>query len=189
LSEWFGISRSITGNDYAITLVVALLSQANFSFELWRRNQEYVRAINSVTELTEGARQIYPGTATIQFSYGSDGIRILGSNVSMHISWDAVSPYFPVLPLRAERITHGRHTRYVHRPTPEIGQATHAMVILDTAAGRQRVKTEYLVIPNSFFDAGGSLDSAVWEEFVTRIPVYRQAFADAKQPRTAPLPA
>lgn len=190
LSEWFGWSKSMTGNSYAATialsLLIAFLSQAGLSLQLLQQRAEYDRLIERGREVTKHARQLYVGSGTIRFSYGKKGIRVAGNNITFDISWDAV---LDAALIHVRRVKRWSREYLELSPAIQPDDATHLLVFFDVAGGNRKATdrinaAEYLVVPRErfFSRAGSTLDSSNWQEFVERMWLYKQAYIDARLP-------
>lgn len=159
--EWLGFSEALTGNSYTITLVVIFLSLLYFGLGFLFRRREYGEARATQHMLRgslQSATQIYPGSASLCFSYGSAGLCVQGVMIGMCIDWPAVLFVAPIVA-----------KNWNFRITANTWEATHLLVLLHPPASRDTEPTDFLIIPRRFFNQA---DSTPWDDFVANLSQY-----------------
>lgn len=189
-SRWLALSKTATGNAFVlsalISLLVALLAQLSLAAEFWRENKQFERLIADLRVETKNAKQIYPGSGTLQFSYGSDGICVHSNTIDLTIGWHAVSDNRILM--EKKEIGRGRRRSFVYRDSGDNADAaTHLMVFLESANTSRRrgdsedgriVAREYLVIPRRFF--ASNQNASDWRKFVENMSVAKQNYDKRK---------
>ena len=196
--RWCTLIGGVTDDCNLSTALLASIASAVLLLVLssayWRKWGQMKGLLKHLKEITKDAKQIYPGSGKVRFSYGNEGLAVEGNNIKLNIGWDAIEG--SLLLSRRTDIKKGlRKEEVVVEYWPP--KATLLLIFLKATSGRlpkkkkltlwgltkeklreEKVQAEeYIVVPKHFFD---SFRGAVaWEDFCSNLSVVQGNYRHA----------